>query len=263
MAQTAPPSAAPAAAPSPTSAANQAFLTSASKLYYSSAKAGLTGFQCSVHPDWHALFVAAAKGAEVAPDDPKVALLNSVTIVLHARMKGGSTMDWNPPTPAQPLDAGSTALLDRMHQASNQTLQGFLQFWTPFVDGSVIPDSPDGVDIAATDKGHILHADQGATSLTEVFDTGSVLKEFNVVMSGAKINFSPSYKPTDKGLLVNAFQAKIQPPGVDADKAQLMNVAIDYQDVGGFPIPTSIQMDVIGTGKLNFVLDQCKVNPAE
>lgn len=260
-AQTTPPPPAAPAAPSPNAAVNQEFLTSASKLYYSSAKAGLTGFQCSVHPDWHALFVAAAKGAEVAPDDPKVALLNSVTIVLHARMKGGSTMDWNPPTPAQPLDADSTALLDRMHQASNQTLQGFLQFWTPFVDGSVIPDSPDGVEIAATDKGHILHADQGGTSLTEVFDTGNVLKEFNVVMSGAKINFSPSYKPTDKGLLVNAFQAKIQPPGVDADKAQLMNVGIDYQNVGGFVIPSSIQMDVIGTGKLNFLLDQCKANP--
>lgn len=266
MAQTAPPSGQPApaapAAPAVNSPANQEFLISAAKLYYSSAKAGLNSFQCSVHPDWHALFVAAAKGADVAPDDPKVVLLNSVTIVLHAQMKGGSTMDWNPPTPAQPLDADSVALLDRMHQASNQTLQGFLQFWTPFVDGSVIPDPSEAVDIAATDKGHIIHADQGPTSLTEVFDTGNVLKEFNVVMSGAKINFSPAYKPTDKGLLVNGFQAKILPPGADADKAQLMNVAIDYQDVGGFPIPSSIQMDVIGTGKLNFILDQCKVNPA-
>ncbi len=261
-AQSATPAPAPAA-PATNSPANQEFLANAAKLYYSTVKAGLNGFQCTVHPDWHAILVAASKGAEVPPDNPRLALLNSVNIVLHARLKGGSTLDWNAPAPEKPLDPDSVALLDRMHQASNQTLQGFLQFWTPFVDGSVLPDPSQAVDIAATDKGHIIHADQGNTSLTEVFDTGNILKEFNVVMGGAKINFSPAYKPTEKGLLVNGFQAKIQPPGVADDKAQLMNVAIDYQDVGGFPIPASIQMDVIGTGKLNYALDQCKINPAE
>jgi hypothetical protein len=261
MAQTAP--AAPATAPAAQSSANQEFLTSAAKLYYSTSKAGLNSFQCSVHRDWHAILAAGAKGAAVAPDDRRVTLLNSVSMVLHAKLKGGSTLDWNAPTPAKPLDADSVALLDRMHQASDQTLQGFLQFWTPFVDGSVIPESPEGVDIAATDKGHILHADQGNTSLTEVFDTGNILKEFNVVMSGAKINFSPVYKPTDKGLLVNGFQAKVLPAGVPAELSQDINVVVDYQDVGGFPVPQSIQMDVVGTGKLDFTLDHCAVNPAE
>lgn len=181
---------------------------------------------------------------------------------MHGRLAGGSTLDWNVPAdPAKPIDADSKTMLDGMQKASQQTLIGFMQFWTPFVDGSVIPTSTDGIEFTQRDKGVTLHADQAGTSLTEVLGSDMVLQQFNVVTDGAKINFSPRYKPTDQGLLVNAFLAHIQPPSTPADQAMEMHVEVEYQTLSGFRIPSEINVEVVGQGKFNFALDGCTVNP--
>jgi hypothetical protein len=88
-----------------------------------------------------------------------------------------------------------------------------------------------------------------------------VLQQFSVVTGGAKISFAPRYKPTDKGLLVNAFLAHIQPPSTPADQAEEMRVGIEYQTVSGFTIPSRINVEVVGQGKFDFALDGCTVNP--
>jgi hypothetical protein len=250
---------APATTPSP----DNAWLARVNKLYYSSAKAGLTGFDCAVHPEWHTLFVSAAKGESVAEDDPRIVLLRTVKITMHARMAmTGSTIDWQPPAATdKPLDESSSALLDGMHRSIQQTLEGFLQFWTPFMTGSVVPDSADGLQITHTGEGHTIHAEQGTTALTEVFSSDLVLKQFNVVMSGTSIKFSPVYKPTDQGLLVNGFVAHIQPDGAPPEQAQEMKVAIEYQPVDGLIIPGHLKMDVAGTGTFDFTFDGCSANP--
>ncbi len=99
------------------------WLEKTSALYYSSAKAGLTGFDCAIHPDWRALFMSSINGADVPADDPRVALLNTVKITVHARMKGGSTIEWVAESnPDKPLDQSSTDLLDAMHRSAEQTL---------------------------------------------------------------------------------------------------------------------------------------------
>jgi hypothetical protein len=252
------PSSTEAAKPDP----NAAFLAKTSQLYYSSSKAGLRGFDCQVHPDWRTLFVSSQQDSAVTDDDPRIELLKSVNITLHGRLTGGSSLDWNPPAaPAKPLKQDLIDLLNSMHQASDRTLTGFMQFWSPFIDGSVIPATPDGLEITHSVKGHTLHADQEGTSLTEILDTNLVMQQFNVAAGGAKINFSPRYKSTGQGLLVNGFQARIQAPSDPPDQAEQMRVDIDYQTVSGYPIPSRISMEVIGTGKSDFTLDSCTVNP--
>jgi len=260
--------AAPAIAPAqpqaqdqPAAGTNDELLAKAAKLYYSTDKAGLAGFDCAVHPDWHALFLSDGNGA-VDAADPRVALLNSVNIAFHARMKGGSGLDWTPPAhPGQPLDQDSASLLDKMQAGTAQTLQGFMQFWTPFVDGSIIPDSADGVQIAPAEKGgYKLHVDQEGTTLTEIFSSDLVLQQFNVTMNGMTVNFSPSYKPTEKGLLVTSFLARIIPSGAATGQTDEMHVNIEYQTVDGFPIPAKLNLEELNHGIFNFVLDGCAVS---
>jgi len=236
--------------------ANDEMLDRAGKRYYSTAKDGLTGFDCTVHPDWHVLFLSAEPGVAIAVDDPRIVLLNAVKIVLHARMKGNSTVEWAPP-PAQ--DKSSTDLLEGMHSATEQTLQGFLQFWTPFVDGSAVPSSSEGLDIARTDKGYKLHAKTSDTEVTEELDNQLLLTQFDVAMSQARVTFSPTYKTTDKGLLVDGFLAHILPAGTPPAQVQEMHVAIEYQPVGGIPIPARLKMKVIGSGEFFFALGGCTI----
>ncbi|HZL52967.1 MAG TPA: hypothetical protein VFC37_18710 [Terracidiphilus sp.] len=247
----------PAASPTP----NDEMLARAAKLYYSSAKTGFESFDCALHPDWHTLFVSASKGSEVAEDDPRIVLLKSVGVTMHGKLKGGSAIDWNPATNAdKPLDQDSTTLLNNMHTATEQTLQGFMQFWTPFVDGSAVPNNSAGLEITKTELGYTLHADTKDTKVTEQMDKQLTLTHFDVVMSQATVHFEPSYKSTDKGLLVNGFMAHIFAAGAPPEPEQEMHVAIEYQNVQGFPIPSQLNMSVVGTGIFNFALDGCIAN---
>jgi hypothetical protein len=240
--------------------ADNEWLAKAGKLYYSSAKAGLTGFDCSIHPDWRTVFVSANKGETVAEDDPRIVLLKTVKITLHARMKGGSTVDWVAASnPDQPPDKSSADLLDGMHQAVQQVLEGFMQFWTPFINGSAVPDSAVGLEITHTPTVHTIHAKQGDTEVTEIISGDLVLEQFNVNMSAASIKFSPTFKPTPQGLLVNGFVAHILSAG--AAQSQEMTVGIEYQTVDGLTIPGQVNVNVVGTGIFNFTFDGCTTNP--
>jgi hypothetical protein len=251
-----------AAPPASKSNADNAWLARTSKLYYSSSKAGLTGFDCEAHPDWQALITSATHGDPLPADDPRMILLKSVKVGIHAHMRGASTIDWTDTNQNNPADQHSIDTLDGLHRTVEQMLEGFLQFWTPFIENSVVPDSTDGLDITHTPTVHTIHAKQGDTELTEVFSSDLILEQFNVNMSGISIKFAPSYKPTPKGLLVSAFRAHVVPAGATPGQAQDMNVNIDYQTVNGFPIPDKLNMEVIGTGKFNFTLDGCATTKA-
>jgi hypothetical protein len=240
-----------------------ALLAKAGQLYYSYARtgSGLDGFDCAVHPDWSKIVLIANKGVPSAADSEHVRLLNRVKLSLHARLKDESQLDWEEPTtPGKPLDPDSVTLLTKMHQATEQTVQGFLRFWAPFINGSAVPDSSHGIEITQTAKGYKLAAAQGGTSVTERFDSQLVLEEFRVAINGMAADFAPSYKPSAKGLLISGFTANIQPPASTGEPSQQMHVAIAYQPIDGFPIPATLTMDVVNTGKLDFVFDGCKVN---
>jgi hypothetical protein len=240
---------------------NDELLAKTAKLYYSTGRAGMEGFDCAVHPDWRALFAKANKNIVIAEDDPRIVLLKSVEITLHAHMKGGSTLEWiQAPSPDKPLDDDSTAMLDSMHRATEQTLEGFLQFWTPFIDGSVVPASSEGLGIETSSKGYTFHAEDKGTKLTEVFNNSLTLEEFDVAMGTMAIQFSPSYKATDQGMLVTSFAAHIQAPAKMPGQAEQMRVQVEYQAVDGFPIPARINMEVADTGIFNFDFDGCRAN---
>jgi hypothetical protein len=240
---------------------NADFLAKASQLYYSSAKAGLRGFDCRIHPDWRTALLSEQPTPAVTPNSPEVQLLKSVAITLHGRLTGGSTIDWNPPPAATPLSPQSEDLLDHMHQGVERSLTGFMQFWAPFIDGSVIPATSQGIEITHEETVHTIHADQGGVSLTEILGKDLVIQQFNVVTGDAKINFSPRYKSTAQGLLASGFNANMQGPSEAADHAQHMQVEVEYQTVSGFPIPARIVMEVAGGEKFDFALDECVANP--
>jgi hypothetical protein len=238
------------------------FLAKTANLYYTAAGTGLTGYTCAVHPDWRALFLTASKGATVADDDPRVVLLKTVKITFHGQLKGESTLDWDQPSnPSTPLDPDSAQMFDAMHNATKQSLMGFMQLWTPFVDGSVLPANSQGMEITQTENGRRIHLDTNGTSVTELFDGSFILRHFDVVTGGTAVNITPSYKPTQSGLLVSAFQAHIQPPGAQSNQAQEIHVEIEYQTLKGSPIPSRINMEALNSGTFNFAFDGCTVNP--
>jgi hypothetical protein len=234
---------------------NDAWLAQTAKLYYSSSKAGLKGFDCTLRPDWHALY--STSSAMSADDQQRVAALNQVGIVLHARMKGGSSMDWNPP---EQLNSDQSKLLSDMHDAINQTIvDGFMQFWTPFIENSVVPDSSDGLEMSdAADGSKKIHLKQADIELNETFDSGRILRQYNIVMSGTRIELTPTYAPSPRGLIISHFHAFIHPADTTSP-TQEMNVDLQYETIDGFPLPTHFVMEVTGVATLHIAMDGCSV----
>ncbi len=250
------PSQAPAAGPQ--AAADNEWLAKTSNLYFSSAKAGLAGFNCDIHPDWRALFASANKGTEAPANSAYLDQLNKVKVRMHARMKGGSTVEWlvdssdgKPPSD----DAGS--MIDSMHQTVQQILEGFMQFWSPFMEVTVVPPKADGLEITHGPTSHTIHAKQGTTELTEIFNNNLVLEHFNVALAGTSIKPSPTFEPTPQGLLVKTFAAEIMPAAATPEQMQKMQVRIDYQTVNNQKIPGQLNMEISGTGNFNFAFDGC------
>jgi hypothetical protein len=238
-------------------------LARTARLYYSTKAAGLNGFDCAVHPDWRTLIQSSVKNAVVPDHDPNVLMLERVTMTLHARLNGLSTLDWKQPADtAESKNRATAALLEQMHRGTEQTIQGFMQFWKPFVDGSIVPARSTGIALVHTDGGVTIRIKQGSANVTEVYSKDMVLQRVSLITDASAVELSPSYDSTDKGLLVSRFVARIRKNGASAEKAQEMHVEIYYQQVDGFPLPSRLNVEVVGTGVFNFQMDGCRANPA-
>lgn len=234
------------------------WLAKTSKVYFSSAKAGLAGFKCDVHPDWKALFASASNGANVPADDAYLEQLKKVQVRMHARMLGGSTIEWVATSPeGQAASGNSDATIETLHQTVQQILEGFMQFWSPFMEVTIVPQKTEGLEIAHTPTSHTIHAKQGTTELTEIFNNDLVLEHFNVQLAGTSIKLSPSFEPTPQGLRVKTFAAEILPAGAAPAQTQKMLARVNYQTVNEQAIPGQLNIDVSGTGNFNFTFDGC------
>jgi hypothetical protein len=250
--------AAPATQSAQDQASDDALLNKARTLYYSTAKTGLTGFDCTVNPDWLATFVKANPGTTVSSDDSRVVLLDRVAMVLHANLKNASTtLDWT--SPSGTLTSDQTGLLTRMHSGSQQTLGGFIQFWRAFVDGSVIPNNSSGITVTHSATSFTIHADANGSSVTEVFSNDLLLEHYELVADGTSVKFEPSFKATPQGLLVEHFVAYIQRAGDASAPIMEIHVAIQYQTIDGFPIPSQLDIEAAGTSVLKMAFNQCTV----
>ena len=237
------------------------WLAKTAKVYFSSSKAGLTGFDCDVHPDWRALFVATTKGKEVAASDAYLAQLNNVKVKMHARMQGGSTVEWlENSSDGHPPSNDMSATIDNLHQTVQQMLEGFMQFWSPFMEVAVVPQKADGLEITHAATVHTIYTKQGTTELTEIFNKDLVLEHFNLMLAGTSIKLSPTFEPTPQGMLVRTFAAEIVPAGSTPQQMQKTMVRVDYQTVNSQTIPGQLNMEISGTGNFNFAFDGCSTN---
>jgi hypothetical protein len=247
----------PAPATAPQNPENE-WLAKTAKVYFSSAKAGLTGFDCDIHPDWRALFESASKDKTVAANNAYLGQLKNIKVKMHARMQGGSTVEWLEESgDGQRNSDEMNATIDTLHQTVEQILEGFMQFWSPFMVVSVVPPKADGLEITHSPTSHTIHSQLGTTELTEIFNKDLVLEHFNLMLAGTSIKLSPTFEPTPQGMLVKGFEAEILPAGATPQQTQKMLVRVDYQTVNSQTIPGQLNMDIPGTGNFNFAFDGC------
>ena len=241
---------------------NDTLFARATSLYDSTAKSGLHGFDCQVHPDWNKMMSSVKKGAPQAADEAKVALLSRVRITLHARLSGSSTLDWElPESTDKPLDPAATSMLDKAHQGMEKTLLGFLKLWTPMVDGSVAESLGEGdASVAQTADGYTLRSKDKHHTLTEEFDRDLLLKHYIAVDSGSIVDIVPTFQPSARGLQLQSFEVRVQPQGAPPGAARELHIRFVYQTVSAIQIPARITVEVPNVVEMDFALDGCTVN---
>jgi len=253
----APAGAAGSAQPAAAADLHDRLLAKATALYDSASKSGLRSFDCQVHPDWKQIMASSRKGAAGPDDDHRLALVSTAAITLHARMMGGSTLDWQPPAAAgMPLSQPDQALLERAHRGIENTLLGVLKLWMPLVNGSVAESlGEEGMTIADTGTGYTVRS--GDKFLTEEFDHNLLLTRYRATDAGATMDIAPRFEQGPHGLQLTSFTAQISPGGAAAGSAQQMDVAVEYPAVSGMTIPAAINIDVANVVTMNFKLDSC------
>ena len=122
---------------------------------------------------------------------------------------------------------------------------------------TIVPPKADGLEITHGPTSHTIHAKEGLTELTEIFNSNLVLEHFNVTLSGTSIKMAPTFEPTPQGLLVKTFSTEIIPAGASPDQSQKMQVRLEYQTVDNQTIPGQLNMEIVGTGNFNFAFDGC------
>ena len=242
----------------PVSAATgEELLSKTAKLYYSASSAGLESFTCLVHPEWREFLLTADKSATIAENDPRITQLSGARISLQADLSGNANVQWSAPSSLE-----SAKLYANLKTATSQTLEGFIQFWAPFMNGSMIPDSASGVEIQPANGGYIIRSVHGQTATGEFIDTNLILHQFDLGLGDMTLRFLPVYKTTPQGLLVASFVSHILPSAASNRQPQEMHVDLQYQTVNGFPIPANVAIEVVGTGKFHFAFDGCSVQRA-
>jgi hypothetical protein len=99
--------------------------------------------------------------------------------------------------------------------------------------------------------------------MTEDYSKDMILQHVSLLVNGSAIDLSPSYDSTDKGLLVSRFVARIRKNGAPAEEVREMHFEIYYRQVDGFPIPSRLNVEAVGTAVFNFQMDGCRVNAAQ
>ncbi len=257
----------PLAVDKPATQASPQLVSLLNSLYYSTAKTGLNSFDCSVHLRFEKLRNGANQIVTFSEDDARVAVLKRIKITLHVRLTGRSTVDWDQSSAeSSPLDKVSVAILDAAHKYTEPAMDGFLKTWVPMVNGSFNNPSVGWTFIPKKQgKGFRLYYQEDNKSVLEDFDGSAVLQQYDAELPGIRVKVFPTFKPTDKGLLVNHLVSHLMlgaggPPGVKPDDIET-HTSIDYQTIDGFPVPAKLTVELVGNGVLSFTFDGCRVNP--
>jgi hypothetical protein len=247
-----------------------AWLAQARQLYYSMAKNGVTGFDCAIHPDWRTLLASTQPEtalAETKPADVEP-LLATAKITLYARLKGSSTVEWEPgDAPAGAGNQKTADAVEELHQLVESGLQGFLQFWTPLISGEAVPEGNEpGLKLASTESGHTARIADGDTDVMEQYSRGLVLERYEARVEGTPVTVVPQFAKTKYGLVLSELSVRIQQGGKNRDST--FQAKIEYREQAGAMLPSQVEMELRGTvdedmeAKRNvsfhFTLDGCK-----
>jgi hypothetical protein len=222
-------------------------LSAARATYYTPTTDGLQSFHCDVTNNWKLIL------NDVSADDPFLAWLTQVSISLDDNLKTGGKATW---TSAKPPPADAADAENQIQKGLTQMLQGFMQTWNGYMNGSMVPEPDSSTTVTRNGDGVLLHAADANDSIDESFDRNMVLTESHVIAPNMDVEMYPTYEQTSDGKIVSSMRSVTRAtnaPGTD------MTMTVTYNLIDSFRIPATLKVAEKNVGNFEFTFANCSV----
>ena len=231
-------------------------LLNARPAYYTPTAAGLQSFHCGVTIDWKDLFQR-LQGKTLPDDDPMLKYVQSAHLSVEDNLHSGAHFAWaNTGVPDPQIEKRAAQISSGM----KQMVEGFLQSWNGYMNGSMVPAPDDTVTL--TDENGALHlrAKTGTMHLDEYFDKSMLLTSAHVTDPSKSMDVlaEPTYMESPKGRIVEDIHSIVKQPAPAADVDVRMSVT--YREAGGFQLPATMKIDEQNVGTFDFAFTECAVD---
>ena len=228
----------------------------ARSLYYTPIDRGLQGFSCEVHFKWKQ-FLETANHGPVPDADERLAYLRGIKLSITDDLNGSGQLLWAAPTTAPDASEQSVAQIRSGMQAM---WSGFFQSWNGFVTGDLVSLGDDRTTVERTAKGYHVFTGQNGKLAEETFDSNLVLLSLHVSTPTLESNLTPVFTDSAQGQLVTNLNSVVrQPPSAPGS---MVDMAVHYQPVNGFQLPSELSINVSGAADFDFTLSNCTVRTA-
>lgn len=224
-----------------------AFVSRARAAYYNLPREGVTGFQCSVSPDWNLVLAAQLaqnpEGAKTA-----IAILSQLQYVVTLAPDGSMSLEHNTLTGQSPQ---SMQAIDEVNAGMKQMLSGFFDTWKAYVMGGLLPPNGEDFQMEPTEGGNRLQWKEGETSVEELVGPDFSAGYLKIVAPAFSSEIRARFYSTPKGLLLSGYTANYRT--AKPEEATDLSVDLAYQDVDGVRLPQQLDVDATSGGVRNKV----------
>jgi hypothetical protein len=223
---------------------NKDVIKQARNAYYSIQDQGSIEFQCVATPNWEKLLQAALK-ANPSGVGQVVIKLKKINFIVSVAKNESAKITHN----AVPADNDKQAEgLKQIYSGMEQMVRGFFDTWSTFMKYPPLP-VPDGEYQLREQGGQwdLTYRD-GTADVATIMDKDFAVRELKVSAPEFLSTIRPQFTRSNAGFLLTGYQGDYRSKSPNANDTTQLQISINYQQVSGFQLPKTLDLDATYAG---------------
>lgn len=229
-----------------TVANRQAVMSQARRAYYNLRSEGLSGFECSISPNWEALLKGQVNDDDQSPEaveERQKNIQSTVETLSQIHFDVAVTSDGSVNLTHNDLSDQSEqmmAALKQIYGGMEQMTSGFFDTWKQFMLSAPFPEVSSDYQIQARGQQYLLIYRDGTSDVATTMGRDFAISNLKITAAEFDSSIQPSFTRTPKGYLLSGYTASYQsqkPEGSTELKAR-----INYQTVDGFQMLRTLNL---------------------
>lgn len=225
------------------------FLSKVRANYASEPGLAQEGFSCEVEPAWREF----PQVQHVPSDSPFLKHLERTRVRLLVPTADAPLTEVDKPKDPK-LNLSQLAEADQLVEAARQMVEGFYATWLPF--GIMGPGAAQDATMRSTPSGTVIEFRQNGMTDWMRFNAASRMVHFTELMpNGEVVEESPHFVASRDGLLYSGTDFEMH----EGDATTHGAYRIEYQQVGNYRMPRTVEIEVQGKLDVHFRFTDCQV----